>query len=50
MLVSVVLDPSAFDKDCFDDLYAIHAEDFLEGIWRNGVLIIDKGGKLQGPL
>lgn len=50
MLVSAVLDPSAFDKDCFDDLYAIHAEDFLEGIWRNGVLIIDKGGKLQGAL
>ena len=50
MLVSVVLDPSAFDKDCFDDLYAVHAEDFLQGIWRNGVLIIDRGGKLQDAL
>ena len=50
MLVSAVLDPSAFDKDYFDDLYAIHAEDFLEGIWKNGVLIIDKGGRLQGAL
>lgn len=50
MLVSAVLDPSAFDKDCFDDLYAIHAEDFLQGIWRNGVLIIDRGGRLQDAL
>ena len=50
MLVSAVLDPSAFDAECFDDLYAIHAEDFLQGIWRNGVLIVDSGRKLQEDL
>ena len=37
MLVSVVVDPAAFNKDCFDDLYTIHVEDFLQGIWRNGL-------------
>ena len=31
MLVSAVLDPSAFDISYFDDLYRIQAEDFLEG-------------------
>ena len=50
MLMSAVLDPSAFDKDCFDDLYAIHAEDFLRGIWRNGVLIVDSERRLQEEL
>ena len=50
MLMSAVLDPSAFDKDCFDDLYAIHAEDFLQGIWRNGVLIVDSERRLQEEL
>ena len=41
MLVSAVLDPSAFDVGDFDELYAIQVEDFLQGIWRNGVLIVD---------
>ena len=50
MLVSAVLDPSAFDAEYFDDLYAIHAEDFLQGIWRNGVLIVDSKRKLQEEL
>ncbi|MDE0467869.1 MAG: hypothetical protein OYL97_12505 [Candidatus Poribacteria bacterium] len=50
MLVSAVLDPSAFDAEDFDDLYAIHAEDFLQGIWRNGVLIVDAERKLQEEL
>ena len=50
MLVSAVLDPSAFDKDSFDDLYAIQVEDFLQGIWRNGVLIVDSERKLQEEL
>ena len=47
MLVSAVLDPSAFEADCFDDLYTIHAEDFLKGIKRNGLLIIDSDRRLQ---
>ena len=50
MLVSAVLDPSAFDADCFDDLYTIHAEDFLKGIKKNGLLIVDSGRKLQDAL
>lgn len=50
MLVSAVVDPFAFNKDCFDDLYTIHVEDFLRGIWRNGVLIIDSEGRLQNAL
>ncbi len=50
MLVSVVVDPSAFNKDCFNDLYTIHVEDFLRGIWRNGVLIVDRGRELQDAL
>lgn len=41
MLVSVVLDPSAFDKDCFDKVYRIHTEDCLKGVRKNGVLIVD---------
>ena len=32
MLVSVVLDPAAFDAESFDALYRIKAEDFLKGI------------------
>lgn len=50
MLVSAVVDPSAFNEDCFDDLYAIHVEDFLQGIWKNGVLIVDREGRLQDAL
>lgn len=47
MLVSAVLDSSAFEADCFDDLYTIHAEDFLKGVSRNGLLIVDSGRRLQ---
>ena len=50
MLVSAVLDPSAFDADHFNDLYTIQAEDFLQGLWRNGVLIVDSDRKLQEEL
>ena len=50
MLVSAVLDPSAFDVEDFDELYMIQAEDFLQGIWRNGVLIVDSERKLQEDL
>ena len=47
MLVSAVLDPSALDAEYFDDLYTIQAEDFLKGIRRNGLLIIDSDRRLQ---
>ena len=50
MLMSAVLDPSAFDVEDFNDLYRIQAEDFLQGIWRNGVLIVDSERKLQEEL
>lgn len=50
MLMSAVLDPSAFDVEDFDELYMIQAEDFLQGIWRNGVLIVDSERKLQETL
>lgn len=50
MLVSAVLDPSAFDKECFDELYRIYAEEFLLGIERNGVLIVDSDNRLRDAL
>ena len=50
MLMSAVLDPSAFDVGDFDGLYTIQVEDFLQGIWRNGVLIVDSERKLQEAL
>ncbi len=50
MLMSAVLDPSAFDVEDFDELYTIQVEDFLRGIWRNGVLIVDSERKLQKEL
>lgn len=50
MLVSAVLDPSAFDAADFDELYAIQVEDLLRGIWSNGVLIVDSKRKLQKEL
>lgn len=47
MLVSAVLEPSVFDVKFFDELYTIHAIDFLRGIERNGLLIVDEDGALQ---
>ncbi len=46
MLVSAVPDPTAFDKKYFNPLYRIQAEDFLNGIQKNGLLILDSKGKL----
>ena len=54
MLVSAVLDPSAFNAAHFNQaqgqLYKIQAEDFLKGIQRNGVLIVDPENKLRDAL
>ncbi len=50
MLVSAVLDPAAFDAEYFDALYTIQAEDFLHGISRNGILIVDSERRLQDSL
>ena len=46
MLVSAVLDPSAFDKAGFDKPYAIQAKFLLKGIQRNGLLIVDQENRL----
>ena len=50
MLVSAVLDPAAFDSDYFDALYTIQAVDFLKGIQRNGLLIVDSENRLRDAL
>ena len=50
MLVSAVLDPAAFDEASFDEVYTIQAEDFLKGMEKNGLLIVDSGRKLQNAL
>ena len=50
MLISAVLDPSAFDSDYFDALYRIHAEDLLKGIERNGLLIVDLEDILENEI
>ncbi len=47
MLVSAVIDPSTFNEDYFDESYRHHAEDFLNGIIDNGLLIFDSRGELR---
>ncbi len=47
MLVSAVVDPSAFDESYFNESYRFHAEDFLKGIEKNGLLIFDSDGRLR---
>ena len=50
MLVSAVVDPSAFDVAYFDELYTIQTVDFLKGIQRNGLLIVDAENRLRDAL
>lgn len=57
MLVSAVLDPSAFNAAHFNPdnpdqsrLYKIQAEDFLKGIEKNGLLIVDPENRLRDAL
>ena len=50
MLVSAVLDPSAFNAEYFDALYTIQTVDFLKGIQRNGLLIVDAENRLRDAL
>ena len=50
MLVSAVIDPSAFDVKYFDEVYTIHAVDFLKGIQKNGLLIVDSENRLRDAL
>ena len=50
MLVSAVVDPSAFDVKYFDELYTIQTVDFLKGIQRNGLLIVDSENRLRDAL
>lgn len=53
MLVSAVVDPSAFDKKYFkepDKSYKAHAEDLLNGVEENGLLLFDSEGILRKTL
>ena len=50
MLVSVVVDPSAFNEENFDESYKIQAEILLEGILKNGMLIVDSEEVLREEL
>ena len=50
MLVSAVLDPSALDAEYFDALYTIQVVNFLKGIQRNGLLIIDSENRLRDEI
>ena len=50
MLVSAVLDPAAFDVEYFNALYTIQVVDFLKGIQRNGLLIVDSENRLRDAL
>ena len=47
MLISAVLDSSVFYTTYFNATYGIQAEDFLNGIKKNGLLIVDSENKLQ---
>ena len=47
MLISAVLDSSVFYTTYFNATYGIQAEDFLNGIKKNGLLIVDWENKLQ---
>lgn len=50
MLVSAVVDPSAFDVAYFDELYTFQTVGFLKGIQRNGLLIVDSENRLRDAL
>ena len=50
MLISAVLDSSVFYTTYFNATYGIQAEDFLNGIEKNGLLIVDSENKLQDAI
>jgi hypothetical protein len=50
MLISAVLDSSLFYTTYFNATYGIQAEDFLNGIEKNGLLIVDSENKLQDAI
>ena len=50
MRISAILDSSALKKTYFNPSYGIHAENFLKGIQRNGLLIVDSDNKLQNAI
>ena len=47
MLVSAVVDPSAFNAEYFDEVYGPQAIYFLKGIRKNGLLIVDSEHRLR---
>ena len=50
MLISAVLDSSVFYTTYFNATYGIQAENFLNGIEKNGLLIVDSENKLQDAI
>ena len=51
MLITAVLDPTAYHKNCFSNPgYRDNAEMFLRGIWTNGLLLVDSNGQLSDEL
>ena len=50
MRISAVLDSSVFNAAYFNPTYAMHTEKLLNGIQRNGLLIVDSENKLQNAI
>src|SRR5262245_29800365 len=51
MLITAVLDPTAYNRSYFDQPgYRDNAEMFLRGIWTNGLLLVDPDGRLSERL
>ena len=50
MGVSTVLDPSVFNEAYFNKAYRIHAGNLLDGIEKDGLLIIDSENELRDAI
>lgn len=51
MLISTVLSPEMFDPEHFDDpLFHLNAEQLLQGINANGIVLVDKESRLYNKL
>lgn len=50
MQISTVIDPSAFGVDYFDPTYQKHAENFLKGVGKDILLIVDSENRLQNAI
>ena len=50
MRISTVLDSSAFNETYFNPTYGVQAENFLNDIRRNGLLIVDSENELRDAI